>query len=324
MPATIRDVARRAEVSVASVSRALNGHRSVHPDTRARVAAVAQELGYVPHAGARSLSLARAHAIGAVLPDLHGEFFSELLRGLAREADARGYQLLLSHMHADRRLAAQALGAMRGRVDGLVVMAPQLDKGELRAVLPRETRAVLLNSPESEGRHALRVDGGAGGEAMTRHLLGLGRRAVVHIAGPAGNIDADERRAGYSRAMGTLAPLVVPGDFSEGAGADAVRGLLAAGTRFDAVFAANDMMALGALTALREAGLDAPGAVMVGGFDDVPLARYLGLTTMRVPIAAMGGRAVARLVEEIDGGTSPAGLELVTPELVVRGTTGAT
>ncbi|MFN3518527.1 MAG: LacI family DNA-binding transcriptional regulator, partial [Sphingomonas sp.] len=98
--ATIRDVARRAEVSVASVSRALNNLANVHPDTRARVLAAAKELGYVPHAGARSLSLARTHAIGVVLPDLHGEFFSELVRGLDREASARGYHLLLSNIHA--------------------------------------------------------------------------------------------------------------------------------------------------------------------------------------------------------------------------------
>ncbi len=322
MAATIRDVAREADVSVASVSRALNGHPSVHPETRARIAAVAARLGYVPHAGARSLSTARAHAIGAVLPDLHGEFFSEMLRGMAREADTRGYQLLLSYMHADIGLAAQAMAAMRGRVDGLVVMAPQLDARALDTILPRATPAVLLNTAIAPDRHVLRVDGRAGAEAMTRHLLAPGRRGVVHVAGPEGNVDAEDRRVGYLAAMAKARaqPLVIPGNFSEEAGTAAVKRLLGEGYAVDAIFAGNDMMALGALTALRDAGVTVPGTVAIGGFDDVPLARYLSLTTMRVPIADMGARGVARLLDELAGRAAPPELELITPELVVRST----
>ena len=123
--ATIRDVARRAQVSVASVSRALNG-LAVSEATKARVSEAAKQLGYVPHAGARSLSLARTGAIGVVLPDLHGEFFSEIVRGMDREASRRGYLLLLSNLHAKSEQATKALRAMRGRVDGLLVMAPHL------------------------------------------------------------------------------------------------------------------------------------------------------------------------------------------------------
>ena len=122
--ATIRDVARRAEVSVASVSRALNGLDNVRAETREKVIKAANELGYVPHAGARSLSLARAHAIGVVLPDLHGEFFSECVRGMDREASRRGYLLLLSNMHDDSDQAAVALypqAAQHGEVEGLDV-----------------------------------------------------------------------------------------------------------------------------------------------------------------------------------------------------------
>src|SRR3954454_980618 len=128
--ATIRDVARRAQVSVASVSRALNGFENVSDHTRARVADAVRELGYVPHAGARSLSLARTSAIGVVLPDLHGEFFSEIVRGMDREASRRGYLLLLSNLHAGSEQATLALKAMRGRVDGLIVMAPHFSEDE--------------------------------------------------------------------------------------------------------------------------------------------------------------------------------------------------
>src|SRR6478735_1411005 len=134
--ATIRDVARRAQLSVATVSRALNGFENVSDEARERIASAVQELGYVPHAGARSLSLARAHAIGVVLPDLHGEFFSECVRGMDREARRRGYLLLLSNMHDDSEQAAVALRAMRGRVDGLLVMAPHIPLGSLERALP--------------------------------------------------------------------------------------------------------------------------------------------------------------------------------------------
>src|SRR5436190_12176132 len=134
--ATIRDVARRAQVSVASVSRVLNRLSSVSEKTRAVVNAAVDDLGYVPHAGARSLSLARTGAIGVVLPNLHGEFFSEIVRGMDREASRRGYLLLLSNLHGGSEQAATALRAMRGRVDGLIVMAPHLKPEEISAALP--------------------------------------------------------------------------------------------------------------------------------------------------------------------------------------------
>src|SRR3954462_1033380 len=153
--ATMRDVARRAQVSVASVSRALNGAENVSEGTKARIADAVRELGYVPHAGARSLSLARTNAIGVVLPDLHGEFFSEIVRGMDREASRRGYLLLLSNLHGGGEQAATALRAMRGRVDGLIVMAPHLKPEELAQALPIRLPAMLINTrAEEDGRPA--------------------------------------------------------------------------------------------------------------------------------------------------------------------------
>lgn len=322
--ATIRDVARRAAVSVASVSRALNGAANVHPDTRARILAAADELGYVPHAGARSLSLARTHAIGVVLPDLHGEFFSEMIRGLDREASVRGYHLLLSNIQPDRDHAVQALRAMRGRVDGLVIMAPHVDPAALASMLPASLPIVMINTHAASGGAMLRVDNRAGAEAMMHHLAQIGRRRIVHIAGPASNSDARQRLEGCKSALPSHVNLrVVEGDFTESSGAEAIKQLLASDADFDAVFAANDMMALGALQALRSAGRRVPEDVAVAGFDDVPLARYLSLTTIRVHMADIGARAAARLIETLG---TPAGEpfdELIVPALVVRGTTVA-
>lgn len=324
--ATIRDVARAADVSVASASRALNGHDNVRAEMRARVEEAARRLGYVPHAGARSLSLARTNAIGVVLPDLHGEFFSEFVRGMDREASTRGLHLLLSNMHADPDQGIEALRSMRGRVDGLVVMAPQVDPDALGSHLPASVPAVLVNcAPNQQSRAELRIDNAAGADAMVEHLLAQGRRAIVHISGPAGNIDADERRRGYLTAMARagLESHVIEGNFEEPSGAEAVATLHRDGIEYDAIFAGNDMMAIGALVALRDHGLSVPRDVALAGFDDIPLARLIspGLSTMRVGIADAGARAVERLAAIIAGETDHS-VEAMVPRLIVRDSTG--
>ena len=326
--ATIRDVARRAQVSVASVSRALNGLQHVSETTRARVFAAVGELGYVPHAGARSLSLARNHAIGVVLPDVHGEFFSEIMRGMDREASEQGYLLLLSNMHAGSEQSELAARAMRGRVDGLVVMAPHLDSAALDRALPPGLPAVLINAPaDGRARPGIRLDNAAGIDAAVEHLVRGGRTRIVHIAGPAANIDAIERSAAFAAAIARYLPgaavTIVPGDFTEEAGERAVARLLADGQPFDALCAANDMMAIGALQALKAAGTAVPKTVAVTGFDDVPLARYLGLTTVQVRIAELGAAAIARLVAMLGGGEQDPAPQLHAPELIVRATTAA-
>lgn len=320
--ATIRDVARRAGVSVASVSRALNGLDNVSDAIRARIADAVRDLGYVPHAGARSLSLARSNAIGVVLPDLHGEFFSEIVRGIDREASQRGYLLLLSNLHAGSEQATSALRAMRGRVDGLVVMAPHLREAELSDALPAGLPAVLVNTrTTAAGQAAIHLDNAAGAHAVVEHFAALGRRRLIHIAGPAGNIDSQERAEACRAAASELglALEIVAGDFEEGGGLAAVAGLVAAGHGFDGIFAANDNMAIGAIEALAHAGLRVPGDVAVAGFDDIPLAHHLGLTTVRVRIAELGGRALEILLDMLEGG-QPA-RELHAPELVIRSTT---
>ncbi|MEA3080430.1 MAG: LacI family transcriptional regulator [Sphingomonadales bacterium] len=320
--ATIRDVARRAQLSVATVSRALNGFENVSEQARERITAAVAELGYVPHAGARSLSLARNNAIGVVLPDLHGEFFSEFVRGMDREASRRGYLLLLSNLHAGGQQAANALRAMRGRVDGLIVMAPHLGADELSAALPKGLPSILINTRAGAGEHpSIHLDNAAGVRAVVDHLASLGRRRLVHIAGPADNIDAQERETAFREAVAThgLDGRIVAGDFETESGEAAIRRLLADGIEFDAVFAANDNMAIGALEALRAAGKRVPEEIAVVGFDDIPLARHVEMTTVRVRIAELGERALQRLVDGLI--KESGGDELHAPELVIRSTT---
>lgn len=321
--ATIRDVARRAQVSVATVSRALNGFENVSEEARERVSNAVRELGYVPHAGARSLSLAKTNAIGVVLPDLHGEFFSEIVRGMDREASRQGYLLLLSNLHGSSAQASLALRAMHGRVDGLIVMAPQLKADELSAALPSKLPTILINTRDATGSlAAIHLDNAAGARAVVKHFAQLGRHRLVHIAGPQGNIDADERSAAFRDACAErgLEYEILHGDFEEGSGERAVRQLLRSGQAFDALFAANDNMAIGAMQALIAAGLRVPDDVAIAGFDDIPLARHLGLTTVSVRIAELGERALARVLGAIGKGDGH-GEELHVPELVVRATT---
>ena len=327
--ATIRDVAREAAVSVASVSRVLSGGASVRPALRARVEEAIARLDYVPHVGARMLSrAARTHTVGVILPDMHGEFFSELLRGMDAAASARGLQLLLSTLHADAQRGVDALRSMRGRVDGVVLMAPEVDPDRLFAHLPSRLCAVLINcASHHEQRAELRVASEDGAAAMTRHLLSLGRTNVVHISGPRGNIDAELRVRGYEAAMAAAgrSPRVLPGNFREETGAAAARALLPGidgADGVDAIFAANDQMAIGAMIALREAGIDVPTRVAVGGFDDIPLARLVspGITTMASDVFTLGERAIERIAALADGAKDSA-IEWRSPRLIVRGST---
>ncbi len=321
---TIRDVARVAKVSVATVSRALNGHDNVTEAVRRRVLAVAHELRYSPHHAARSLSSRRTHTIGVVLPDLHGEFFSELMRGIDQVARERGLHLLVSSYHGHPEEQASALRAMRGRVDGLLVMSPHAgDLGFLSenlAALP----AVLINSqPADADQIAFGIDNYGGARAMVEHLLAVGHRRIAFIAGPENNFDAHERLRGYRDALqaaGAGEPWVVPGDFGEASGHAAGQALLAGGEWPQAVFAANDMMALGCLFAFNQAGVRVPQEIALAGFDDIPLARYVmpSLTTMRVNIAELGAHAMRVLLDLRDGEDVHDRLAPLVPQLIVR------
>ena len=328
---TIKDVAREAGVSVASVSRALNSGDGVTAETGRRIREVAKRMAYVPHAAARSLITRRTHTIGALLPDLHGEFFSELIRGIDLAARARGLHLLVSSSHDGLEDAAAALQAMQGRVDGLLILSPRVDAEFLQANVPAGLPTVLLNSAVKSDIHSvLNIDNFAGAYAMMEHLLRSGHRTIAQIAGPENNFDAQQRDLGYRTAMARLAPdaplNIVAGDFTEESGYLAGRALLAQETRPDAVFATNDMMAVGCLFAFREAGLNVPGDIALAGFDDIPIARYVtpSLSTVRVRIVDLGRSALEQLAALLESPERlPASSQTLGCEIVVRDTCGA-
>jgi LacI family transcriptional regulator len=330
--ATIKDVAQAAGVSVATVSRVYNDSDLVRENTASRVRDAALRLGYVPHGGARSLSTSRTHTMGVLLPDLYGEFFSEVIRGIDQTAQRNGFHLLVSSSHDGRPGVEAALRSMRGRVDGLIVMWPEMDAETALRNLPAGFPLVLMSAPV--GPHAfdvITVANFEGARAMVRHLLDLGHRRIAIIKGAEGNYDAAERLRGYRAALeeAGLAPdpaLEAAGDFSESAGFRATTELLARTPRPTAIFAANDSMAIGALSALREAGLRVPDDVAVAGFDDIPLARYLDppLSSVHVDISALGERAALRLLDAVrDKAAHVHRSETFPTTLVLRRSSGA-
>ncbi|UDF05008.1 LacI family DNA-binding transcriptional regulator [Asticcacaulis sp. AND118] len=329
---TLNDVAKAAGVSIASASRAINGLDNVTEEVRARVLAAAGQLKYVPHGAARSLAMSRTNTIGVILPDIYGEFFSEIIRGIDVGARAGGLHILVSGSHGDLNEAIVAARSMAGRVDGLLVMAPYADAGELAGKLPVNLPLVMMGGVGGQADlPSLVVDNHGGALEAVRHLVEQGCRRIAHIAGPESNLEAQDRLRGYldglkeaGRAEAGFEPRVLPGDFTEATGYAAIQALLTQDDMPDGLFAANDMMALGASLALREAGLSIPGDVAVIGFDDIPVTRYASppISTLRAGVFDIGRRSLELLSALIErGGTespSSAASLIVRPELVVR------
>ncbi len=327
---TIKDVAREAKMSVATVSRVLNGSGPVSEETNRLIREVVGRMRYVPHSGARSLITSKTETIGVLLPDLYGEFFSEVIRGMDDTAQRNGYHLLISRAYADRHGIETAIRAMRGRVDGVVAMSPDLDAESLLN-LPSTIPIVLLCSV-SRGNEidSITIQNFRGAREMAAHLISLGHKRIAIIKGSVRNHDAAERLRGYRMALRdagiTPDPLLErDGDFTEAAGYSAALQLLALKKRPTAIFAANDSMAIGALSALRESGIAVPEEMAVGGFDDIPLARYMDppLSSVHVPIWELGAKAVTLLLHGITHKNDHARRrERVSTKLVIRRSTG--
>ena len=325
--ATLKDVARAAQVSIASASRVMNGLNNVTAEVRARVLEAASQLHYVPHWGARSLAINRTNTIGLLLPDIYGEFFSEIIRGVDVAARAKGFHLLVAGSHGDLGETVATMRAMSGLVDGLLVMAPSVDSQDLATVLPYHLPLVTIASHiGTANHHAIGIDNYRGGDIAARHLKAIGCRAVAHISGPLNNFEAQERRRGFETAMRDIYPgsplRSREGAFTEDSGYDCTRAYLAEDIRPDGLFIANDMMAVGALLALKEAGLSVPGDVAIIGFDDIPITRFTSppLSTLRVGVYELGRRGMDMLIAALEAGADilPRQEVIIAPELIVR------
>lgn len=329
---TIKHVAKEAGVSVATVSRVMNHSDLVADATRQVVLEVATRLGYTPHGAARSLITNKTSTVGVLLPDLYGEFFSEVIRGIDQASRREGYHVIVSSSHSDHHALETALRSMWGRVDGLILMIPDIRVKAIASQLPDGFPVVLMNCAGDTNSHdAISIANYEGAYAMTQHLASRGHRRIAVIKGSARNYDAAERLRGYRAAIRDAglpadAELEAQGDFSEGSGYQAATELARLDPRPTALFAFNDAMAIGALSALREAKLRVPEDIAVAGFDDIPMARYIEppLSSVHVDISALGERAAHLLLNAVQ---QPNGREIrreiLPTALVVRRSCGA-
>jgi len=328
---TIREVAKAAGVSIATVSRVLNDAARVTDDTRDRVRAVVDRMGYLPHGGTRGPTVRRTRTIGVLLPEVYGEFFSEFIRGIEETARAHGFLTLVTSARREGPEIAAAVRTMRGRVDGFLAVSPSVTARATLADVADRYPTILVGAGSDVGPFAaLSVNNFQGAATMMKHLLALGHRQIAFLRGPAGQVDASERLHAVREVANwyddcTLRELL--GEFRMDTAYEAVSALLAEGVRPDAIFAANDTMAIGALAAIRDADLRVPDDIAVVGFDDTPVTGYLSppLTTVRMPIHALGERAALRLIDTLRrGGTAAAAHHEVLPaELVIRSSCGA-
>lgn len=335
MAVNIVEIARQAGVSVATVSRALNNHGAVRDATRDRILKIAKELNYKPNPIARGLSKNRTDTIGVILPALTDEFFRDILRGIDEEAYRAHRYIMVSSSHSQRNIVETSVEFMvSGRVDGVILMAPQLHNELLEIIKKSPRPIVLLNScHDVTPAVSFNINNYQGAYAITEHLIKHGYRHIAMIQGPEGNCDAEERLRGFREALRDhdlplRSEMTVRGDFSTKAGYYGFMRLMSQSKKPEAIFAANDMMAVGAYEAAKSSNTEIPKDVAVVGFDDIYLTRLLSprLTTVHVPIIELGNKAVRYLLQMINCEVDPKQpyREEVSTGLVIGGSCGCT
>lgn len=305
MSTTIRDVAEEADVSVATVSRVLNDSDSVRASTKEQVLEAAQALDYLPNETARNLRTQKTRTVGVLLPNMHGEFFAQITRGLDQRANEDGHHVLVSNSHTDEAEAESVIRSLLGRVEGLIILWPRLDIEFLDDLVPDTLPIVLLSTSVGNSRfQTISFDNRTGAYAAVEHLAEHDHERVAILTGDPVNYDAQERLAGYRKAVHDLdlvadSALEIKGDFTQEGGRVAVDRLLSLDSRPTALFASNDSMALGVLRGVHEANLEVPDDLALVGFDDIPSARFAtpSLTTVRAPTLELGRRAMDALLD---------------------------
>lgn len=336
-PLNIEQIAELAGVSRSTVSRVLNEHPSVRPEVRQRVLQIIDEQSYVPRAAARSLASRRTEVIGLLIPRSAGTiftdpFFGHIIQSVTGECQRRGYFPMLAMITADMGPGFYNR-ILRGRhFDGLIMLSSDTDDPLLPLLIKNQVPLVLI------GRHAffknvavVDVDNHEGAREATAHLIRLGHRRIATITGSLQMVAGLERRDGYKQALLEtgipIAPeMIITGDFNQEQSYYGMRELLRLTPCPTAVFAASDSMAIGALRAIHEAGLECPDDIAVVGFDDLPIASYANppLTTVYQPIAQLGVTAVEMLLAGLDDPRQRLSQVRLPTHLVVRSSCGAT
>lgn len=315
MAATIKDVARQAKVSVATVSRLVNGTGNVRPDAAERIRRAIEELGFRPNAVGRSLKMASTRAIGVVIPSISNPVFADALSGINEEIRAAGYNLMLTVTDYDSANEASAVGALMGhQVDGLILTVADPDACTSLDMLERAKVPYVLvyNQPGEIGRPTISVDNVAAGGEVARTLAALGHESLGMIAGSFDASDrARARQSGFAAAAheaGLDDPLIREVDFVDGDIEQVVAGLYQGdGSKPTALFCSNDLLAISVIGALRRCNLRVPDDVSVIGFDGISAGTHLSptLTTVVQPSREMGRLAASQLLGHLNGKEAP-------------------
>jgi LacI family transcriptional regulator len=333
---TIEQIAEIAQVSRSTVSRVLNNQPNVRPAVRERVQQVMREHNYAPHAAARSLASNSTNIIAVVIPRSASTIFSEpffplVIQGITEACNEQSYFLMLAMITTELEQDFYNR-IVRGRhFDGIIMLSSDVDDPILPLLIKDQTRLVLI------GRHPYFqdltwVDGAnaEGAHAAVTHLVNLGHRRIATIAGPLQMAVSMDRRDGYKRALleaglAVNPQLIIEGDFSQESGYQAMARLLSLPERPTAVFTASDSMAVGALRAVREAGLTVPNDLALVSFDDLPVAAFADppLTTVHQPVPELGAKAVELLIEQIKRPEQPPRQVRLPTRLVVRRSCGS-
>lgn len=331
---TIQDVARFAEVSTATVSRALSSPERVSEITRARIDEAVRLTGYTPNQSARSLRQKTARTILVALPDIRNPFFSEILDSIEREAACRGYGVLVANRFSGedsgRRMRDYFLS---NRVDGLLLLDGSVDLAQLMVLTGAPAPVPLVVACEEipfAPFHTVKTDNVYASERATHHLIALGHTRIGHVRGPEGNVLTAQRETGFTHAMAAAGleicdDWMLSGGFEMDGGHAAGHVFARLAERPTALFVANDESAIGFLSALRQHGLECPRDVSIVAFDDLAIASHVQppLTTMRQPREALGRIAAGALIDVIEGQTrSRLPMHMVlSSELIIRGST---
>lgn len=326
---TLFDICRAAEVSSATVSRVINESPLVQEDTRRKVLKVIKDLGYRPSHAAQMLARQRTDTLGVVLPDINSNFDAQVLAGIDEAAVAANCHMLTTFAHGERNVRALLRRfADERRVDAVVVMSSAAGlESSLKDIKRSGLPLVILDRPVA-GYPSVSIDNESGARQVVNHLLALGRKSIAFLSGPDENYDAVQRLAGTQAAMAEAgAPLaseyIWPGDFREESAVEAIRAWSATGKPWpDAIFACNDTMAFGVLASLRELGLRVPEDIAVMGFDDSMGARWLGLSTVRIPVRRLGQAAASMALQLSKRQAIPSENIEIPVELIIRQTCG--
>lgn len=324
--ATIKDVARIAEVAISTASLALRNDPKVKDSTRRRVHEVAKSLDYRPHGIARDLKSRRTETVCVLLRDLNGPVYSELLHGIQDEVSARGFNMIVCRSGGQHGAVARMLG--QRRVDGAIVLAPDIQDDTLLDAVTDDLPLVVLDRVlAAPNIFQVSCDHELGGYMATLHLLQQGHLTIEFIQGDPHSWHNEARKQGYLRALKNFGikskRFDLVGNFTEDGGYRAGMGVFERGILPDALFVANDEMAIGVVRALQERGCRIPDDLSVVGFDDIQLASYISpaLTTVRQPMYEMGKTAADMLFRALNGQDNAATVTLPT-ELIVRDSTG--